>query len=46
MDVTLTGSTEVVRTVGHPCENPVEMPVTAMEPIERWLRAQAHITLL
>lgn len=33
------GSTEVVRTVGEACENPVEMPATAMKPIERWLCA-------
>lgn len=40
------GSTEVTRTVGDPCENPVEMPVAVMKPIEWWLHAQAHITLL
>lgn len=34
-------STEVVQTVGDPCENPVETPVTATESIEWWLHAQA-----
>lgn len=40
------GNTEVLRTVGEPCENPEEVPGTATKPIEQWLRVQAPITLL
>lgn len=46
LSLCVAGSTEVVRTVGEACENPVEMPATAVKPIEQWLHAQANITLL